>query len=80
MLYIDNLVIIAQKLEEFGAVFAEWKICMESKGLRVNLAKTKVDHRDVSQGQTFTSDKRPCGVCFKGVAFHSIFCNDCAND
>lgn len=53
---------------------------MESKGLRVNLAKTKVDHRDVSQGQTFTSDKRPCGVCFKGVAFHSIFCNDCAND
>ena len=52
---------------------------MESRGLRVNLAKTKVTISDVSQGPTFTSDKHPCGVCCKGVGFNSIICNDCAN-
>ena len=37
--YADDLVIIA---EELGARYAASKNCMESKGLRVNLAKTKV--------------------------------------
>lgn len=77
MLYADDLVIIAESLEELGIRFTAWKNSMESKGLRVNLAKSKVMISDVNQGPTHTSVKYPCGVCFKGVGANSILCTMC---
>ena len=57
MLYADDLVIIAESLEELDTQDAAWKHCLEGKGLRVNLAKTKVMISDVNRGPTFTSGK-----------------------
>ena len=51
---------------------------LESKGLRLNLAITKVMISDINLCPTFTSIKHSCQTCCKGVAFNSIFCSDCA--
>lgn len=42
---------------------------MESKRLRVNIAKTKVMINNINQGPTFTSSTSPCGAGCKGVGF-----------
>ena len=55
------------------------KNCMESKGLRANLAKTKVMISDISQGPTFTSGKHSYEVFCKDISFNSIFCSDSAH-
>ena len=63
MFYADDLVIIAESLLELDTWYAAWKHCLEDKGLRVNLAKTKVMISDINQGSTFTSAKHLYGVC-----------------
>jgi hypothetical protein len=50
---------------------------MEAKGLRVNLAKTKVLKCGVGCGQVTKSGKYPCGVCRQGVGRNCIQCNKC---
>ena len=77
MLYADDLVIAANTLEELEARYSTWKNSMESKGLRVNLAKTKVMISGVQNGPKFSSGKYPCAVCCKGVASNSIYCTHC---
>ena len=77
MLYADDLVIIAETLEELRIRYNTWKDSMESKGLRVNLAKTKIMISGVGKGPTFTSGENPCGVCSKGVGTNSILCTNC---
>ena len=41
-LYADDLVIIAESLEECVRRLLTWKEAMEEKGLRVNAGKTKI--------------------------------------
>ena len=41
MPYMDDLFIIAKSTEELTARLSLWKTHMESKGLRVNMGKTK---------------------------------------
>ena len=41
LLYADDLVVIADSLEECISKLRVWKAGMESKGLRVNMKKTK---------------------------------------
>jgi len=41
LLYADDLVVIADFLEECISKLLVWKAGMESKGLRVNMKKTK---------------------------------------
>ena len=77
MFYADDLVIIAESLEELENRHSAWKNSMESKGLRVNLSKTKVMVSDVNRGPTFSSGNYPCGVCCKGVGANSILCIPC---
>ena len=57
---------------------AVWKNGLESKGLKVNIGKTKVmiSGRDLYTWQT--SGKYPCAVCRKGVTNNSIFCSGCS--
>ena len=50
---------------------------MEEKGLRVNMAKTKVMRCRDGAGQVVESGKYPCGVCNKGVGANSIQCTSC---
>ena len=59
------------------AKIALWKNGLESKGLKVNMGKTKVmiSGRNVHTLQT--SGKYPCAVYKKGVGKNSIFCCGC---
>ena len=41
-LYADDLVVIAESLEECVRRLLTWKVAMEKKGLRVNAGKTKI--------------------------------------
>ena len=41
MLCVNDLVIVAESTEELTARLSLWKTHMESKGLRVNMGKTK---------------------------------------
>ena len=42
LLYADDLVLVAESIEELTRKFSLWKQGLEGKGLRVNLGKTKV--------------------------------------
>ena len=73
-LYADDLVIIAQSLEECVRRLLTWKEAMEKKGLRVNAGKTKIM---ICGTGLESSGKFPCTVYPTGVGSNSIFCNGC---
>ena len=77
LLYADDLVIIAKSLKELEDSYCSWKNSIESKGLRVNMKKTKVMISALNHGPSFQSGKHSCGVCFKGVRVSSILCTLC---
>ena len=78
MLYADDLVILAETFEDLMTKMAVWRNGIESKGLKVNMGKTKVmiSGRDLHILQI--SDKYPCAVCRKGAGKNSIFCSGCS--
>ena len=42
ILYTDDLVLMGETMEELRENFDEWREAFESKGVRVNLGKTKL--------------------------------------
>ena len=84
-LYADDLVIIADSLEECVRRLLIWKEAMEKKGLRVNAEKTKVmicgTGLDLLHGTGLdllqSSGEYTCAVCRIGVSNNSIHCNGC---
>ena len=77
LLYADVLVLVAQSKEEFREKVLRWKECMELKGLKVNIGKTKVMRSVKSGGGEIVKTGRwPCAVCGKGVGANSIQCTD----
>jgi len=77
LLYADDLALIAESREELIVKIKRWKEGMESKGLRVNMGKTKVMKCQLRSGQVEDDSKWPCGVCRKRVGSNSIFCESC---
>ena len=78
MLYTDDLVILAETFQGLMAKMAVWKNGLESKGLKVNMGKTKfmISGRDLSTLQT--SGKYLCAAYKKGFRKNSIFCSGCS--
>ena len=76
-LYADDLVIIAESLEECVRKRLTWKEAMEKKGLRVNAGKTKIMICGTGLDLLQSSGEFPCAVCRTGVGSNSIFCNGC---
>ena len=76
-LYADDLVIIADSLEECVRRLLIWKEAMEKKGLRVNAGKTKVMICGTGLDLLQSSGEYPCAVCHTGVGNNSIYCNGC---
>ena len=76
-LYADDLVIIADSLEECVRRLLKWKETMEKKGLRVNAGKTKVMICGTGLDLLQCSGEYPCTVCRTGVGINSIYCNGC---
>ena len=74
-LYADDLVIIAESLEECVRRLLTWKEAMEKKGLRVNAGKTKIMICGTGLDLLQSSGEFPCAVCHTGVGSNSIFCN-----
>ena len=79
LFYADDLVIISENLDKLEERYCAWKNGMEIKGLRVNMAKTKVMASGIGEGPVFTSGKYPCGVCRKGVGVNSVYCTFCGH-
>ena len=78
-LYDDDLVIIAESLEECVRMLLTWKEAMEEKGMRVNAGKTKIMICGMGLDLLQSSGVFPCAVCHTGVGSHSIFCNGCSH-
>ena len=77
LLYADDLVVIAETEEELIKRLNEWKDNAESKGMRVNINKTKVMISGERQIVRQKAVKWPCGVCCKGVGRNSLLCTSC---
>ena len=78
MLYADDLIILTETFEGLMTKMAGWKNGLESKGLKVNMGKTKVMISGKDLHTLQTSGKYPCAVCRKGVGKNSIFCSGCS--
>ena len=76
-LYADDLVFIAESLEECVRRLLTWKEAMEKKGLRVNAGKTKIIICGMGLDLLQSSGEFPCAICRTGVGSNSIFCNGC---
>ncbi|XP_057312797.1 uncharacterized protein LOC130654265 [Hydractinia symbiolongicarpus] len=77
LLYADDLVLIAESMEELVEKFEKWRKGLEEKGLKVNTAKSKVMISSIAAKCDLVVGKWPCGVCRKGVGSNSIFCQTC---
>ena len=76
-LYADDLVIIAESLEECVRRLLTWKEAMEEKGLRVNAGKTKIMICGTGLDLLQSTGEFPCAVCRTGVGSNSSFCKGC---
>ena len=65
ILYADGLVLISETIEELREKFRKWKEAFESKGMNVNLGKTKLMVSGSGEITTTGSKIDPCGVCGK---------------
>ena len=79
LLYADDLVLVAQSIEELREKFQQWKTCMESKGLKMNIDKTKVMRSGKGSGDKniVKTGKWPCAACGKDAMSNSIQCTQC---
>ena len=75
--YADDLVIIADSLEDCVRRLLIWKEAMEKKGLRVNAEKTKVMICGTGLDLLQSSGEYPCAVCRTGEGNNSIYSNGC---
>ena len=69
LLYADDLILIADSEEELRRKMQIWKDTLEDKGMKVNIAKTKVMicDRYEKHGCNEETGLWPCGVCGLGV-------------
>ena len=77
LFFADDLVIIATSLEECVERVKAWKEGLESKGLHVNMTKTKFMASGLGLDILQDSGKFPCAVCRTGVRRSSIRCSKC---
>ena len=73
ILYEDELVLTRETMQGLREKFWKWKESFESKGLKANLGKTKVEVSG-AEGEVSVSKVDPCGVCGKLVIANSVLC------
>ena len=69
--------VLSETEEELIKRLNEWKENVESKGMRVNMNKTKVMISGERQMVWQKAARWPCGVCNKGVGSNSLQCTRC---
>ena len=75
----DDFVLLAESREILVKKIKIWKEGLKSKGLKVNIGKTKVMKCHGAANVQVESGKYPCGICGKGVGKNSIQCGDVGN-
>ena len=76
MLNADGLVLTSETMEGLREKFWKWKEAFESKGLKVNLGKTKVVVSGAKDEMT-VSKIDPYGICGKRVMANSVLSVKC---
>ena len=76
MLYANDLDLTRETMQGLREKFWKWKVAFESKGLKANLGKTKVEVSG-AEGEVSVSKVDPCGVCGKRVMANSVLCVKC---
>ena len=76
VLYADDLVLMSEMMEGMKERFLKWRSALESKGLKMNLEKTKV-MVCVSEGKVMQSRIDLCEICGKRVTVNSVLCRKC---
>ena len=76
VLHADNLVLMSEMMEGLKERFLKWRSTLKSKGLKVNLEKTKMMVCG-SEGEVIWSRIHPCGLCGKMVIVNSVLCTKC---
>ena len=71
MLYVDDLVLTSETMKGLRKKFWKWKEAFGSKGLKVNLGKTKVVVSG-AEGKVTVSKIDPCGICGKRIMANSV--------
>ena len=74
LLYADNLVLLADAMDELLSKLGNSKKHLEVKCLRVNIGKTKIMISGKNLHSLRDSVKHPCSVCQNGVGSNSILC------
>ena len=78
LLCADDLVLVSEPIEGLRNEFLKWKEAFESKGLKVNLGKTKVMVcSGITKDGMSKSKVDPCGVCNLRVKDNSVLCLQC---
>ena len=67
---------MSENIENLKEKLLKWKEAFESKGLKVNLKKTKVIISG-SKGEVIKSKVNPCAKCGKRVMANSVMCTKC---
>jgi len=76
MLYVGDLVLTSELVEGLREKFWKWKEAFESKGLKVNLWKTKVV-LSWAEGEVAVSKVYISGICGKQLMTNSLLCVKC---
>ena len=67
---------MSETMEGLKERFIKWKSALESKGLKVNIEKTKVMVCG-SEDKVIQNRIDPCGICGKKVTVNSVLCTKC---
>ena len=78
LLYVDNLVIIAKSEEQIVWRFNVWKREFKTRGLMVNMDKTKMMVVGMEPTVRSQRGKYPYEVCGEGVRVNSVWCQGCS--
>ena len=73
ILYADDLVLMRENIENLKEKFFNWKEAFESKGLKVDLKKTKVMVNGL-KGKVLKSKVDLCVKCDKTVMAYLVMC------
>ena len=76
ILHADDLIVMGKTMEELRENFDEWREAFESKGMRVNLGKTKLLVSEMEE-EVFHSKIDPRGMCGTQVTSNLVLCTAC---
>ena len=80
ILYADDIVLLAGSMAELQEKFYGWGSALQSKGLKVNLMKTKVMVSIFGQVTVKPSSMKDlCDLCGRKTMANAILCKSCGN-